>query len=247
MPKILLADKPVFNAKEHTYTDPKDKFQYTSVTRWVEKFKYPFDEMDIAYRVARSQDVTVQTVLDLWKKKRDDSANFGTKVHKVLEVFLSKNKIIDSHYKEIINGFKALNISLDTKKSMFENLVYNRKYGIAGTSDIIIQNKDKKTFNVYDFKTNKQFRYTSPFGHRMLKPLEHFPCSEYYTYSLQLSMYAFLYKLMSGLEPLRLKIFWYERNEPENYEKVAGKWHIINIPYMEEEILKCLHHEDTEE
>ena len=56
-------------------------------------------------------------------------------------------------------------------------------------------------------------------------------------------MYAYLYKLMSGLEPLRLKIFWYNRVEPENYNNFTGDWEVFNTPYMEEEILKCLYYE----
>lgn len=240
------SDTPIFNAKEHTYKDPKEGFEYCSVTRWVEKFKPFFDEQEIAKRVARNEGVPVELVLESWKKKRDDSAVFGTKIHKVLESYLSKKKIVYPQYKEIINNFKELNITLDAKICKFESLVYSKKHRIAGTSDIIALNKDKKTFNVYDYKTNKQFRYTSPFGQTMEKPLDHFPCAEYYSYALQLSMYAFLYKLMSGLEPLRLKIFWYKRNEPENYEKIAGKWYIINVPYLEEEILKCIHYDPDE-
>jgi hypothetical protein len=110
-------------------------------------------------------------------------------------------------------------------------------------SDIVIHNKDKKTFNVYDFKTNKKLRYVSPFSDNMLKPINQYPCSEFFIYSLQLSMYAYLYKLMSGLEPLRLKIFWYQREEPENYSNIKGEWKIINVPYLEEDIIKCLYYE----
>lgn len=234
---------PIFNVKEHTYTDPKENFQYCSVTRWVEKFKPPFDEQDMAKRVAKNEGVPVEMILEEWERKRNNSSEFGTRVHKALEVFCSKGRIVYPEYKTILSSFKELCINLDKKYCEFEKLVFNKKYRIAGTSDIIVKNKDKKTFNVYDFKTNKKFRFTSPFGHRMLGPLEKFPCAEYYAYSMQLSMYAYLYKLMSGLEPLRLKIFWYERFDPENYTKTDGKWHVFNIPYLEEEIIKCLNHE----
>jgi len=240
---MLRSTTPIFNAEKHTYTDPVDKFQYCSVTRWVEKFKYPFNEQEAARRVAKNEGIPVEVVLEAWAKKRNDSAEFGTKLHKALEVFCSSEKILYPEFKEVLLDFKKLNIFLEKKSCMFEKLVYDKKLKIAGTSDIIVHNKDKKTFNVYDFKSNKRFRYTSSFGQSMTEPLATYPCAEFFTYSLQLSMYAYLYRLMSGLEPLRLKIFWYERFLPEDYTKTDGRWHIINIPFLEEEIIKCLGYE----
>lgn len=231
---------PIFDEVAHTYTDPIEDFKYTSVTRWVEKFKPKFNELLMAEKIAGREGVSVDLVLEAWEKKRKDSSEFGTKIHKVLETYHSTGKIIFKEFSDTLNQFKLLKVKFDKKKCFFEKLVYNKSLKIAGTSDIIMHNSDKKTFNVFDFKTNKKLRYFSPFGDSMLKPLNHFPNSEYFNYSLQLSMYAYLYKLMSGLEPLRLKIFWYCREEPENYNNLKGEWKIVNVPYLEEEILKCL-------
>lgn len=233
---------PIFDEKAHTYTDPIEDFKYTSVTRWIEKFKPKFDEQKMAAKVAAREGVPVELVLEAWEKKRKDSGDFGTKVHKALETFHLTGKV-NKEFADILHGFRGLNVEIDKKKTFFEKLVFNKKLKIAGMSDIIMHNKDKKTFNVYDFKTNKKLRYVSPFSDSMLEPISQYPCSEYFTYSLQLSMYAYLYKLMSGLEPLRLKIFWYQREEPENYKNTKGLWKIINVPYLEEDIIKCLYHE----
>ena len=230
---------PVFDSNAHTYTDPVDNFKYTSVTKWVEQFKPPFDELTTAQRIAKKEGVSVELILELWEKKREDSKVFGTQVHRALETYF-KTKKISSVYQPIIEKFIDLDIPLNTKNCFFEKLVFNKEIKIAGTSDIILHNKDKKTFNVYDFKTNKRFRYTSPFKENLLPPLQDYPCTEYFTYSLQLSMYAYLYKLMSNLEPSRLKIFWYNRTDFENYNNLTGEWKIINVPYLEEDIIKCL-------
>ena len=237
MSKVLT---PVFDEASHTYTDPIEDFKYTSVTRWVEKFKPKFDEQKMAEKIAYREGVSVELVLEAWEKKRKDSSDFGTKIHKALESYHATGKILHKEFSDTLNQFKLLKIEFDKKKCFFEKLVFNKSLKIAGMSDIIMHNSDKKTFNVYDFKTNKKLRYSSPFNDFMLKPLNHFPNSEYFNYSLQLSMYAYLYKLMSGLEPLRLKIFWYCREEPENYSNLKGVWKIINIPYLEDEIIKCL-------
>ena len=231
---------PIFNAEKHTYTDSKDKFLYTSVTRWVEKFKPRFDETTVAKRIADREGIPVELVLEEWKKKRDDSAEFGTKIHKILEVYNSTGKICDNKFSVVVDSFKKLNINFDKKNTLFEKLVYNKQLKIAGTSDVIVHNKDKKTFNIYDFKTNKRLQYWSPYRETLLGPLFKYPNCEYFVYALQLSMYAFLYKKMSGLEPLRLKILWFSREVPENYNNLNGCWEVINIPYMEDEIIKCI-------
>ena len=234
---------PIFNSAKHSYTDPVDGFRYTSVTKWVEQYKKPFDEVSAAKRIALREGVSVELVLEEWEKKRDESKTFGTKVHKLLEIYNLENKIYDDSLLPVLSNFKKLNLKFDKTTTNFEKLVFNKKIGIAGTSDVIINNKDKKTFCVYDFKTNKKLRYSTPFNDFLLQPLNAYPSCEYFTYSLQLSMYAYLYKLMTGLEPLRLKIFWYSREEPENYKNLIGSWIPINVPYMEDEIKSCLKYE----
>lgn len=233
---------PVFNAKAHTYTDPVDDFVYTSVTRWVERFKKPFDERGTAARIALREGIPIQMILDEWEKKREDSKVFGTAVHRLLEMYFTENKIVNRPLSPVLTKFKKLNISFN-KKTFFEKLVFNRKLGIAGMSDIIAHNDDGQTFDVYDFKTNKKLRYTSSFDDFMLEPLQKYPACEYFSYSLQLSMYAYLYSQMSGLEPKRLKIFWYERKKPEDYSNLEGEWRVIDVPYLENDIHNCLKHE----
>ena len=233
---------PIFDPVAHSYTDPKDSFVYTSVTRWVSRFKKPFDEQRVAERIAYREGIPVEMILDEWREIRENSVVFGTAVHKLLEVYHTEKKITDKNLAPILQNFKDLGITFN-KNTFFEKLVFNRKLGIAGMSDIISHNKDGKTFDVFDFKTNKKLRYESEFEDHLLEPIEHYPACEYFSYALQLSMYAFLYKEMSGLEPRRLKIFWYERKNPENYNDIEGNWRVVDIPYLEEDILKCLRHE----
>lgn len=236
---------PIFNAEKHTYTDPEDKFLYTSVTRWIEKFKPYFDETAVARRVADREGVPVELILEVWKGKRDDSAEFGTKVHKVLEIYNSTGKVSDDKFSKVIDSFKKLNLTFNKKNTVFEKLVYSKQLKIAGTSDVIVHNSDKKTFNIYDFKTNKKLNHWSVYKETLLGPLFKYPNCEYFVYALQLSMYAFLYKEMTGLEPLRLKILWFSREAPENYNNLNGSWEIINVPYMEDEITKCIKSQKT--
>lgn len=233
---------PVFDAASHTYTDPDDKFRYTGVTRWVDQYKPIFDKQKVATKVAEKTGVTVDFVLEDWQKKKIDSANYGTKLHKALEVFSKTGNIEDKDCVPVIESFKQLKLDF-SEDTFYEKMVYNKEIGIAGTADIITHNSNS-TFNVFDFKTNKKFRLQTKFNDsQLLGPLSLYPNTEYYLYALQLSMYAFLYKKMSSLDVLRLKVYWYERKEPENYSNFEGQWRVFNLPYMEDDILRCLANE----
>lgn len=233
---------PIFEPVSHTYTDPAEKFLYTSVTRWIEQYKEPFDEQGAAERVANRECVPVEMILQEWEEIREKSKVFGTRVHKLLEIYHKTKKNSDKEFSVILDGFKKLKITFG-KNTFFEKLVFNRKLRIAGTSDVITHNDDGKTFDVYDFKTNKNLRYSSDYEELLLAPIDHLPACEYFTYALQLSMYAYLYKQMSGLEPRRLKILWYSRVNTKNYTDLSGEWVVISVPYLEEEIKLCLEYD----
>ena len=142
---------PIFDGPSHTYTDPDDNFKYTSVTRFLDRFKPHFDEQTMAKRIAQREGISVECILEMWEEKREKSKVFGTRVHKILELYHTTGKNSDKEYATILNKFKELDVKLDKKNTFFEKLVYNRKFGIAGMSDVIMHNADKKTFNVYDF------------------------------------------------------------------------------------------------
>lgn len=71
-----------------------------------------------------------------------------------------------------------------------EILVYNDKYKLAGQIDKVI--KFSKKVNIRDYKTSAKIEMES-FQNTMFKhPLEHIPCCNFYEYSLQMSIYAWM-------------------------------------------------------
>lgn len=239
--------EPVFNEQSHKYTDPEDGFVYRNVTSWLENFKPHFDFDAISQAVANRDGVEVEQIREEWTRKKNISANFGTNFHKIFEQYYTTGKIIDSRYLKIVNEFVNLNL-LDTKKNKvyFEKRVYNKKIGIAGTSDIISITKNG-TFDIADFKTNKRFRFegVTKKDFYLLPPISHLPNCEYFIYALQLTMYAMLFESMTGLTPGRLTIFWYYRNKPNNYEDLSGEWRVFEVPYLKREIIDCLTYEQA--
>lgn len=71
-------------------------------------------------------------------------------------------------------------------------IVFSDKYKLAGQADLILINKQDKTFLVFDYKTNQKGIEKNAYqDKRMFPPLEHLPHSKYYHYALQLNLYAY--------------------------------------------------------
>lgn len=112
--------KPVFNVQAHTYKDPIDGFEYTSVTRWVNTFKKKFDEQYWATKIASRECVPVEVILEEWEKIRENSKVFGTNVHKLLEVYYTTKKIHNKELLPILENFKKLKITFN-KNTFLKN------------------------------------------------------------------------------------------------------------------------------
>lgn len=221
---------PVFNKEKHAYVDPQDNFKYQSVTQWVNQYKKPFAKQQMAQRTATKRGITVEQVLQEWDKQRNDSTEFGTKVHKILETFFVTGNI-STDGQHLVESFNMLNLNIETKFSHFEKIVYSKDYGIAGTADII-EDINSEIFNVYDFKTNKAFNITSKYNDFLLPPFQNFPNTEYFVYALQLSLYAYLYEIMSQKFCNRLTVIWLNRDNKQSYDSYTGTWHVFNVPYL---------------
>lgn len=229
---------PVFDKNLHSYVDAVDGTKLQSVTQWVNQYKKPFDQLGMAARIAKRDKITVEQVLADWDKKRTDSTTYGTGVHKMLETYFHDGLITPDN-EQIVESFKLLNINFNPKHTHFEKIVFDKSLKIAGTADVI-EHVGAHMFNVYDFKTNKNFRISSKYDDQMLEPLQHLPGTEYFVYALQLSMYAMLYEHMTGRVPNRLRVLWLSRTEKENYNHHYGIWKIYSMPYLREDIERCL-------
>lgn len=239
--KSFKGREPVFDEGKHLYYDKKTNLAYYNVTKWLSRFKPEFDFEGMSEMYAEKYNLEVDKVREMWNKKRDDSVIFGKKFHKVFEEYLTSRQILEEEYKPVIEQFEVLKLINRKNNNFFEKRLYNPDLNIAGTADII--SIDKTTFDIYDFKTNKRLGFENPFkDDKWLKsPLDHLPNSEYFNYALQLSLYAYLTEEMTGLKNSRLRIFWYERYQPENYESLQGRWQIYTVPYLKEEIQACIH------
>lgn len=220
----------IFDPVRHTYKNEFTGDIYTSVTTLLSKFKKPFDSKTAAERVAKREGCTVEEILDKWKKLNVDSQVYGTNIHQAIEDFNNTGKI-DEDYADILNSYVELGV-IDRQKDnlLCEERVYSHIDKLAGTADII-RLEDKGAFSIFDIKTNKKFNLYSQYNERLLYPLNHLCVSEFTTYSLQLSLYAYMYQNLTGRNVNQLGIFYYNREEKKfiYYPVVYMKGDVVNL------------------
>ena len=194
------------------------------------EFQVPFEKEKFAALKAPKLGISVEEVLEMWKQNAIEACKFGTKTHLIMENFILGKEKKDEHISlyESFNSIVADDFKW-AKKVWSEKLLYSDEYKIAGTADLIIEHNDDE-FSVGDFKTNKKIDFCNQWGQRMLDPISHLSDCNYNLYSLQLSLYAYLFSKISGKKCR--KVFLMHLND--------DKWNLIPCNNMEYEIKAML-------
>lgn len=236
---------------EHVYIHKKTERKYTSVTKVLHSIEPYFDTDAMAAKIAKKKDtdpskkpeyhgLSKEQILEYWQYLNDTANEYGTKLHESIENYLLSQKYWykpkDELERDAIKAYEAL--KLDEGSTMYpERIMFSEEYEIAGTSDLIIDIVDEYSgkiyFDVADFKTNKEFNFFSKFGKYFNKPLEYLPACQFTTYSLQLSIYAYLYQLEFPNKIWRQSYLLYWDKEAKSFQK-------INTVYMKEQAKKVL-------
>lgn len=219
----------IFDADTHTYTNTVSNEKYISVTTLLGKYKQPFDTEKHSLRVSQREGVSQQIVLDAWSADTKKATDKGTRIHKLMEDFILNKKVIDkleflyTSYNEAVAATVGIYDNV-----VSESLLFNHDYKVAGTADLIFQKK--AGFVVGDFKTNKQFKFTSKYNVFLNPPVQHLAECEFNVYALQLSLYAYMYEKMTNTKCLGLFILFLEDRE----------WVPIHCNYLKYEISEIL-------
>ena len=221
-----------FDEKAHTYTHIDTEKPFISVTTLIGKYKQPFDRDGHSKRVADREGVSQELVLEMWEQEKNRACTRGTNIHKVLEDYLNYGEA-EGDWGWLCKSYdKAVERSIDSFKNVLcENLLYDEEYSVAGTADLIYEHKHE--FTIGDFKTNKRFRFSSPYSERLKDPVSHLHNCEFNLYGLQLSLYAYLYEKMSGKRCRKCVIFYLQDDRFLSY----------HINYMKAEVEALLQHQ----
>ena len=197
----------VLDHDSHVYTNTNNGDVYTSVTTFINAYKKPFDKEKWSNVIAQREGVSQKEILDRWSDITVTAQNRGTNVHLVMENFI-KDKAISKGFEELIDSFvkKTNGILKDNSLVLSEHLLFSHKHKLAGTADLIVENDN--IFYVMDFKTNKKFNFVSKYNDYFYAPIDYLPQCEFTTYTIQLSIYAYMYELLTGKKCGGLKIFY---------------------------------------
>jgi hypothetical protein len=195
---------------EHKYHHRETGKIYKSVTTTLTSIEPHFDSEAVSMAIVNQPDnvkqeryigLTQQQILDYWQMLNDEANVYGTKVHDIVERYLLANKWYFPEDNEegkfeqaVIDGFNALKI--DEGIAVWpERIMFSEQYELAGMSDLVID-IDDTYFDVWDWKTNREFNFFNQYGYETLyKPFDHLQACQWSIYTLQLSVYAYMYEL----------------------------------------------------
>jgi hypothetical protein len=230
----------ILDHETHTYTNTDTGEKYTSVTTLIGNYKKPFDKDKWSKYVAQRDGLSQKEVLDKWSDITVTAQNRGTNVHLVMENYIKSNKI-EKGYEPLVDSFikKTKGIILPKSKILSEELLYNHEHKLAGTADLIVENDN--FFHIMDFKTNKKFNFINKYNDYFYSPIDYLPQCEFTTYSIQMSIYAYMHELLTNKKCSGLTVFYLREFTDKTF------WQEIPCSYMKSTVKELLNDKKTKD
>ena len=228
---------------EHVYIHRETGKKYNSVTKAIASIEPHFDSDAVSQAIVNQADnvkqeryigMTQTQILDYWQMLNDEANTYGTKVHDVVEKYLKADKWWfpeDELSKKVIEGYNNLNVDEGIRMQP-ERIMFSEEFELAGMSDLIVD-IDPVFFDVGDWKTNRVFNFFNPYGHEtLLKPFDHLQNCQWSIYTIQLSVYAYMYEMETGKKCRQIWVgYW---------DKISMTFQKIQIMYLKHEARKLL-------
>lgn len=225
----------ILNAETHTYVNTETNEKYISATQFLSKYKPEFDKEEKARSVSKREGVDVNVILEIWAEKTRRANAYGTYIHSIMETYLKDKTYLEQDADLIDSFIECISDITDSKSKFYSELIIaNDKYKVAGMSDLIIERGN--FFYVVDYKTNEKFTFTSKFNNYFLEPIDYLQDSKFNTYSLQLSLYAYMHEINTGKKCAGMKILHLESNT----EQSKRTWRSIYCNYLKPAIESLL-------
>jgi len=246
--ELTVFNSITFLSSTHKYLIDNKPGAPLSVTGLLGLYKEKFDKEKWSAITAKKQGTTPDVIQSIWALNNVYSTTRGTILHNYIENFYN-NKVVqynkeqvekelgpEEHIrlreeililiKQFNNFYKDHSYILPVKSEFPVGDISGSK--ICGMLDMLAFNTKDNTFEIYDYKTNKDIKQTNNFKKYMLPPLEHLHECEYNTYALQLSIYKYFIEKYSTIEISKLTIIWFNQKN-DNYQ-------LIELPYLREEV-----------
>lgn len=239
----FLQNEIIYRDDTHQYFNLKDE-EYKSVSRSLKGIQVPFNSgqmavimaKKIAFETGISEKQAQQELLAEWESKKDNSIDKGNYVHDSLERYAIKGTY-DDEMREAVEFL--LKILKEHYRYFPETIIHSHTYKMAGRTDMAMMRQKSKVpvLDFLDYKSNIekgiQFdsinRKTDPYRYYnrfLLPPFDYLEDCNYNTYSLQLSIYAFMAMERLHVKIGRLGILFIDNN---------FKPSLIPVPFMYQE------------
>jgi len=237
MRESLIIPNELFTSfSDITYYDEPHKYyvngkELISVTTIIHKYQEPFNEEYWSQAKATQYGLSVREVLRAWNFINKKGTMKGSAIHDYSENIF-QNKVFDYPKQMIVNEFGFDPVLLeynvtkkhvdkfynDTKDKLIpiktEYVVYDGESLIGGMLDMLFYNVKAKEFQIWDWKTNKEFDKESKYGNYLSGDLCTIQDSDLEIYSLQLSLYKLIIEKNTGIKLGDSYIVWFSHNNP---------------------------------
>ncbi len=213
-----------FQEEGHIYTIRGDR-GYTSCTTWTKSFFAKFNPDAILDTMMSSPTwpnskyfgKTRKAIKDEWAANGKQAAEFGTAMHKHIEMFYNGTPLppIVSVELAYFDRFQSDHPELVPFRT--EMMIYDEDLKICGSVDMLFQNEDG-TLSIYDWKFAKEIQ-THSYGKKALAPIEQWNDCNTVHYALQLNVYREILERKYGYTIRDMVLVFMHRELFESYVK----------------------------
>lgn len=226
-----------------------DGEQLTSVTGLLGKYKDGFEEEKWAKIKGDEFGLSPLDMKKAWNFVKNKGTLKGSIVHDYLEnKFL--NKIFPYPYDTVIKTFGYDAIRPEYERSVqhadkfyddsfgkliplkTELVLYDREHKMGGMIDMIFYNVKAKEIQIWDWKTNKDFEFSS--NYRMKGVLQTLEKSDLEVYSLQLNAYKHMIQRNTSIKIGKCFLVWFSHRNP-TYKVIECKDRMFYVNKMFED------------
>lgn len=233
-----------------------DKNQLISVTTLIHRYQEDFDEEYWSADKAGHYGMSQSEVKRLWRFINKKGTMKGSAIHDYAENKF-QNKIFTYPKQQILNefGFDPIRIEYDmTQKHVdkfyndcygklipvkTELVMFDRELLIGGMCDIIFWNVKAQEFQIWDWKTNKEFT-TEQADRYLSEELYLLQDCDMEIYSLQLEMYKQIIQRNTSIKLGKSYIVWFSHNNDDyRIMETKNREYFVNVmlSHRKEELL----------
>jgi hypothetical protein len=181
-----------FDRDTHTYQLRGKPLE--SVSSVLARIKPKFDRDRISQRCASKRGISQAQILNEWDKTRDTALAKGSLLHSCIEAELRQKPIPAhtalpefAHWQGWWLPFQQVFVPIK-----LEYIIGDKKLGIAGTADCLMERPTSKRKALLDWKSGKNFSDRNKYGERLLDPFSDLDNCEQVMYSMQVSLYRLI-------------------------------------------------------